>query len=171
MLKKLRENYIDLMRQTRYIGILVAVVFVLLAIREIWSMYVAILQANIKVYDPDLKYNITMSLLAYIIVGLVFSIRAIALLYAKKLPYLLLTVLFFLCVAAIFGDIYVDTPPGPYDHCTGEKICFGIYDMSTRTNILLPAGIMYVVGSFVRIAITSIIAVFRFRNNELNSYS
>jgi hypothetical protein len=69
------------------------------------------------------------------------------------------------------GDIYIDTPPGPYDHCTGEKICFGIYDMTTRTNFLLPAGIVFILGSFVRIAITAIVAAFQLKNNELNSYS
>ncbi len=170
-MKKWRKYYIDLMLRTRHIGVIVAVVIVLLAISDIWKTYDFVLQANIKVYDPELQYNLTKTFTADIIVGLIFAARSIALLYAKKLPYFLLSVLYLLCIIALASDIWVDMPYSPYAHCSGNGICFAIYDMSAGPSLLNVAGYMFFLGSFVRIAVTSIVAMFQLKNNELNSYS
>ena len=163
------QRYAYLMYRTRYIGIVVSVIIVLLAIGEIFNTINAV-NAIESPISPDLAANIRNIFTGDIFVGLAFAIRGLALWNFKKLRYPVLTIFFWVCVAAVFTDIYLDLPPEPYNHCTEGKICFGIYEMSV-VSILNFAGRMYILGSIVRIAVTFAAALFRQKDNELNSYS
>jgi len=170
MQKNWYKKYAYLMYRTRYVGIVVSVIIVLLAILGIWNTIDLTYKMGSEV-SPELAFHIKRTFAGDIFVGVVFAIRGMALWNFKKLRYPVLIILFWICVAGVFTDIYLDLPFSSGGHCNGEGVCYAIYDISTVTNPLNFAGSMFVVGSFVRIAITSILAVFRFRNNELNSYS
>lgn len=163
------QRYADLMYRTRYLGIVVSVIILLLAISEIFNTIDAVSLVESPI-SPELAANIRNIFIGDIFVGLAFVVRGWALWNFKRLRYSVLTILFWVCVAAVFTDIYLDMPPDPHSHCTEGEICFGIYALSV-VSLLNFAGRIYILGSFVRIAVTFAVALFRQKDNELNSYS
>jgi hypothetical protein len=158
------------MYRTRYIGIIVSVIIVLLAINEIWNTIDAINNIESGI-SPELAFTIKKIFAGDILVGLVFAVRGLAFWNFKKLRYPVLTILFWVCIAAVFTDIYLDLPYVSSSHCAEGKVCFNLYDLRTVADKLNFAGFIFVFGSFVRIAVTFAVALFRQKDNELNSYS
>lgn len=158
------------MYRTRHVGIVVSVLIVLLAIAEIFNTVDAVRLVESPI-SPELASNIRNIFTGDIFVGLAFAIRGLALWNFKKLRYPVLTILFLVCVAAVFTDIYLDLPYVSSSHCTEGNVCFNLYDLRTVADKLNFAGFIFVFGSVVRIAVTFAVALFRQKDNELNSYS
>ncbi len=169
-MKNWYENYVDLMYRTRYVGIVVSAIFVLLAINEIWNTIDAIYKLESQV-SPELAHNIRKIFFGDVLVGIVFALRGAALWNFKKLPYSVLMILLWVSLVAVFTDLYLDLPYNPNSRCTDGRVCFTLYDITSVVNKLNFAGILFILASFVRIAVTFIVALFRLKNNELNSYS
>ena len=154
------ERYQERMLRTRQISIVGSAVMVLFALLESYKLAHAVSLAEVDIVsDRDLLLNIAKIFLSLLLVAVAFSARMIILKKGRQYYWNSASWI----VASAVGIFYIwmtEPQPPPTFDCVpdGKKICFAIYDISTRLDWVRIYALVMPVASFVRSAVTGSLA-------------
>ena len=150
------ESYEETMRRTRWLSILgAALVFVSVA-REVGAFVVAMRYAERYPTEVFIENLFQFSMVAIVVVA------RVAILCSKNRPYYQNTVSWVATSVALMLYLWWTMPPQVNQICSGNGVCFGIYDMS-RPDTIRQAGIVFPIISLIRSTATAFYVQFNNR--------
>ncbi len=154
------KAYRELVVRSRAIGIVGASLMIMAVFNELYATYQAMLIAEIA-----WPRGVLIQVGLVVLVGIVFCGRVGVLFLAKRLPFLCQSVSWWLSFAMAVMYVYL-TAPYYQDPtvCDANGICYGIYDMSHRSNLVILLTWFWPIMSLVRFATTSAYAAYTVRH-------
>ena len=141
---------------SRWIGILGSSLILLSAVRETIAFYIAFSVNEVGMEVAEVRFQFYLACLGAFI-GII-AITRVAILLTNARPYSVQITSWCLLAISLLVYLYLNQPvdhPQPVCDGQGEKICFGIYDMGNRLDLIEVVGVLFVVLSSLRFLVTS----------------
>jgi len=158
------KAYRELVVRSRAIGIVGTCLMILAVFNELYATYQSMLIAEIAL-EPNWPRGVLIQVGLVVLVGIVFCVRVGVLLLAKRLSFLCQSFSWWLSFAVAALYVYLTAPFYQESTvCDANGICYGIYDMSRRSNLVVLVTWFWPIMSLVRFATTAAYAAYTVRH-------